>query len=282
MATTRTGGHKAMKASQHEAEKENRPPQKGAKRTASIAGMFDNARNVRFKTSEKSAGDLFPPKATHNNNAGDGLFARFSSKRKAEQHPLYLSFADAANAYEEGAAASGAEQLQPVYEELVARTNGLDIHGRALDVPGVPTKADLDALDAEESTLSKPLGEEKIEIQVRQADGTMRRKHVTLDANMNAFRQRYEKKHAELEKLGRELARVDEELAEAKEDALNDTDGSVKRAHDRLQAKQDKISRNIKIFREQTFNEVKQAEQEDKAAAVETNRKIQEFMKALQ
>ncbi|KAK5127492.1 hypothetical protein LTR85_006831 [Meristemomyces frigidus] len=282
MATTRKGGHKALKASHFEAEKENRPPPKGTKRTAPIAGMFDNPRNVRRKTNEENNDDEYAAKAAHKDNADGGFFKRFSSKRQAEQHPLYLRFAQAAKDYQEGAAASGAEQLEPVYQELVARANGLDINGRPLEIPGVPTLAQIDALDAEGHELSKPIGEQILEVQVPQPDGSLKRKHVTLDASMKAASLQLGEKRAELEKLERDLAQVYDEIDAAKEDALNDKDGAIKRADDKLQARLDKVEKDTELFRNQTFNEVVQAEKADKAAAAETNRKIQEFMKALQ
>lgn len=110
--------------------------------------------------------------------------------------------------------------MEPVYQELTARTNGLDIHGRPLDTPGVPTNAEIEALDAEDRALSEPLGKEKIEVQIRQPDGSMRRKHVTLEASVKAGRHQFEKKSVELDKLVQELTQLDKKIATAHDDAL--------------------------------------------------------------
>lgn len=93
MATVRNGGHKALKVSRVEAEKENEPPSKGTKRIASITSLFDKSRNLRHKTNEGTAADPSSPKHMDKKASNDGFFSRFSSKRKAEEHPLYRSFA---------------------------------------------------------------------------------------------------------------------------------------------------------------------------------------------
>jgi len=91
------GGHKALKATQLDsAEKENRPPlAKGVKRAyskVSIGGLFKNDRNTRRKLDDHGSRDLRDGK--DDTAADEGFFARFTSKKqKAEQHPVYQSFA---------------------------------------------------------------------------------------------------------------------------------------------------------------------------------------------
>ncbi|KAK5138285.1 hypothetical protein LTR08_003346 [Meristemomyces frigidus] len=283
MAAVRKGGHKGLMAPRLEAEKENPPPPKDNKRTQSIAGLglFEGARKVRRKLDEEN--DAVVAKATHAGDPGDDFLTRFSSKKKrAENNPAYLAYCDAAKAYQEGALATGATELKPVYEELVRRINKLDIHGMPMEVPGVPSDAEVDALDAENRALSRPIGEESIEIEVRSADGSLTRKHVTLDESLKAFLNHIGKKRGDLKKIERKLREIEEEIAIAKEDALGDEDGLLKRAANELDAEVAAIHEKMAIYRAETAADVKRMHKEDKAAGTEVNRKIKDFLKALQ
>ena len=169
-----------------------------------------------------------------------------------------------------------------MYEELCARANALDIDGNPVDTPGVPTAAQMDEVDSVRQALTRPLGKETIGVQMRQADGTYVRRQVKLDATMQAFVKRSEKKRAELEGLQQELDQVCDEIDALMESEMNDEDGSVKRADEELQAELAAIKQNVQTYKDRTLAELKQAQKEDKAASTEANRKIQEFMKALQ
>ena len=91
MAAVRKSGHKGLKASQRETEREEQPPAKGNKRTQSIAGMFEGVRSTRRKLDEENYASI--AQATRVGHAGDDFFTRFTTKKhQAENHPVYLAF----------------------------------------------------------------------------------------------------------------------------------------------------------------------------------------------
>jgi len=82
-----------MKATHRDvAELENKPPPtQGLKRTASIAGLFEQGGRLRRKQNEKGI-DEKTSRGLDVKTASDGFFASFNPARKTAQNPLYTNF----------------------------------------------------------------------------------------------------------------------------------------------------------------------------------------------
>ena len=169
-----------------------------------------------------------------------------------------------------------------MYEELVRRINKVDMDGNPIEVPGVPSDADIDKLDAMNEALSRPLREQTIIVSVRAHDGSRTSKEITLNAARTAFRERFEGKCGNLKDIQRQIFEIDKELEIAKEDAVADKDGALKHVEDQLNADVATLVEKLELYRAQTGADVKKMQKEDKAANSEVGRKVQDFLKALQ
>ncbi|KAK0336345.1 hypothetical protein LTR91_008169 [Friedmanniomyces endolithicus] len=297
MAVTSKQSRNAAKGRLDSAEEENWWPANN-KRTISLAGIFDEIRNKRQKGGDASEDELWrsPPareatvKATPRNEEHSGaretgsaageFFAQFASKKKHAQHPIYRDFDETVGAYERGVGKDLDALLQPAWAELEARVEGLDTHGRPIHRPGVPSDADIERLEADIRALSKPLQEEKMDVEIPQADGNKLVKRITLGSVLQGYKKLCIRKNKELQSLEQELGRLDEDIAAAY-DTLSD-ERDLTRAKERLDADLARFKQASKAAKDQLASEFEQARSEDKAASVETNEKIKEFMRALQ
>ena len=93
MAALRADGFEAKKAFLRDvAEKENQPPRKANKRTASIAGLFEQGKRTRQKHNDHSS-DEVKSRAGGAKISSDSLFASFAKPKKATRtNPLYQGF----------------------------------------------------------------------------------------------------------------------------------------------------------------------------------------------
>ena len=159
--------------------------------------------------------------------------------------------------------------------------DGVDVNGQPLDIPGVPTKADLDALAAEELALSKPLDEERMTVQSHRRNGTVETKEVKLGDTMQWFENLEATKRAELESLRKELKDVDEEIAAAKEDVVKMEKKQVKKAKGAFNDELNSLIDQAEAVKNQTLAEIKKAQEEEESAKAERSQKMREFMESL-
>jgi len=164
----------------------------------------------------------------------------------------------------------------------VARVKGLDVDGNPTKQAGVPTLEDVEALEQEHVALTRSLGQELVEIQMTQADGTAVLKRVKLEHTVQAFTRRFEQKQAEIEKLTTQLEGVVAEITRARHEWEGDEDDAIKKAEKQRKAEKEAIMQRARKLKQQSLAEIEQAQKEDRAAATETNRKFQDFLQALQ
>ena len=193
-----------------------------------------------------------------------------------------ICLTDAANVYRRGVGSSTSEHLEPVCQALVARVHGLDLNGNPIKTPGVPTLQDIDALDNEHESLSAPLSEEVVPIELQQADGSVVTKHIKLERTLRAFERRHEQKQAEITTYKRELDRVLAEITAVQQKYAADVDDDIEQAKKQHETEKVAIHQRAEVLLQQTMDEIEHAQKEDRAATAETNRRFQDFMKALQ
>ena len=168
-----------------------------------------------------------------------------------------------------------------VCEELEARANGFDVHGRPIARPGVPSKADLQQLEAEKQSLSRPLGDEELDAVVLRADGSKAIQHVSLSSIIDTYKKLCAQKEAELGRLEHELQAVDADLADGYAALEDDNDADLVLAKERFDADMAQYKREVQASKEKSDAEFERANAEDKAATADFNRKVQNLVKGL-
>ncbi|KAK0854480.1 hypothetical protein LTS02_011500 [Friedmanniomyces endolithicus] len=297
MAITSKQSRNAAKGRLDSAEEEKWRPANN-KRTISLAGIFDEIRNKCQKGGDvgddgiqhsppprKAVAKTTPRNEEHSGaretgSAAGEFFAQFASKKKHAQHPIYRDFDETVGAYERGVGKDLDALLQPAWAKLEARVEGLDTHGRPIHRPGVPSDADIERLEADIRALSKPLQEEEMDVEIPQADGNKLVKRITLGSVLQGYKKLCTRKNKELQSLEQELGRLDEDIAAAY-DTLSD-ERDLTRTKEHLDADLARFKQASKAAKDQLASDFEQARSEDKAASVETNEKIKEFMRALQ
>jgi hypothetical protein len=189
---------------------------------------------------------------------------------------LLTSTTEATAAYDRGEAGNIAEQFDAVYEELMARIDGMDINGKSLDIPGAPSNDALQAMQGDVS-LFRPLEEDVVTISVTKSDGTVAMKNVKLGDSIQKLETLIEDSRAKLTRLTKELKEVNGEI----DATLDEYNKATKAVGDAFQKKIVKYQSDVKAFHKQTIDEITKARKEDKAYAVEANRKLQEFAASL-
>lgn len=189
---------------------------------------------------------------------------------------LLTCSADAAEAYHAGEAGSVAEQIEAVHDELIARVNGLDINGKALDIPGLPTDAAVREMQ-DDASLWAPLEDDIITVSVTKSDGTTSLKHVRLGDSIDKFEKLIEDAKVRFARLNKDLDEVNDEIDAAAE-AYNKAIDAVDEIH---KVKIAEYQADVRAFHKWTIDEITKARKEDKAYNVEVNRRMQEFTASL-
>ena len=183
---------------------------------------------------------------------------------------------EATAACNQAEAESIAEQLDVVYEELMARIDGVDLNGKSLDVSGAPSDNALHAMKVD-ANLFKSLEEDVVTISVTKSDGTVVMKNVKLGDSMQKLENLIEDSRMKLNRLAKELKEVNREI----DATLDGYNKATKTVEDAFEKKIVKCQSDAKAFHKWTIDEVTRARKEDKAYAVEANRKLQEFAVSL-
>lgn len=172
-----------------------------------------------------------------------------------------------------------AQQLEPVCNALIARVEGLNVNGQPLDNTSTLSTAEREAFIQSETELSKPLEEQTLTVQNRQKNGTM---EVKLGHLMHAFENLVEQKRTRLQDLFKELRQVDVEMATAYKDVLDTESGAVNKERRQLDRDLDALAQEAYEAKEQTLAEVKQAREDEHAAATDEKRRLDSFLNSLE
>lgn len=158
----------------------------------------------------------------------------------------------------------------------MARIDGIDINGKSLNIPGAPSDATLQAMEVD-ANLFKSLEEDVVTISVTKSDGTVAMKNVKLVDSMQKLENLIETSRAKLTRLTKELEEVNAEI----DATLEGYNAATRSVEDAFQKRIVKYQSDVKAFHKWTIDEVMKARKEDKAYAVEANRKLQEFAASL-
>jgi hypothetical protein len=255
---------------------------KKPKKSMSVAGLF--AKKPRSEREHVVSSDGI---------TGKDLGAEQILTNRAKRHPIYLDVkgtsrhvqvratswprrTEATANYSRGEAGSTTEQLDAIHDDLVARIDGTDIHGKSLDIPGLPSDAELQQIQNEDN-LFGPLEEDIITISVTKSDGTVTLKHVKLGDSVQKLEKLIEDSKGKLTRLAKELGEVNVEI----DATLNGYNKATKAVEVAYQEKVKKFNADVQSFHKWTIDEIIKARKEDKAHSVEANRKLQEFSASL-
>lgn len=183
---------------------------------------------------------------------------------------------EATAAYDRGEAGDISEQLDAVCEELTARIDGIDINGKSINIPGAPSDVALQAMQGE-ANLFRSLDEDVVTISVTKSDGSVVMKDVKLGNSMQKLENLIQDSRAKLTRLTKELKEVNGEI----DATLDEYNKATKAVGDAFQKEIVKYQSDVRAFHKWTIDEITKARKEDKAYAVEANRKLQEFAASL-
>lgn len=183
---------------------------------------------------------------------------------------------EATAAYGRGEAGSAAEQLDAIYEELIARIDGMDVNGKSLNIPGAASDAALQNMQGDVS-LFLPMEEDVVTISVTKSDGSVALKDVKLGDSIEKLEKLIEDSKAKLTRLTKELNEVNEAIDET----LGEYNKAAITVGDAFEKKIAKYQADVQAFHKWTIHEITKARKEDKAYGVESNRKLQEFAASL-
>ncbi|OTA35645.1 hypothetical protein BTJ68_04666 [Hortaea werneckii EXF-2000] len=259
-------------------ERDPQGHKRGVKRqnsTVFIGSLFDGPRATRRKVDE--------PQHSEADGKDELFFHRHSNMRKqAERHPHYRRFLEATERYQEGVHNAGEQLVDPVFDELVGRINGLDVHGKSLGLHGTITEADMKEADRLADALSTPFEGEVIHVGIKHGNGTVERRQVNLSDNLKKsehhFEQRKKTYNERFEKYHEVCHSVHALLAELS-DANN---ADIQRAEAELNAELAEIDRSKQKYQEQSLRELSEVHAKNKAESDAMARKMQDFLLALQ
>ncbi|KAI7088212.1 Monothiol glutaredoxin-5 [Hortaea werneckii] len=273
----------------------NHPAQAASKAGDIVLGRQGHKRGVKRQNSTVFIGSLFDgPRATRRKvdeqqqyieaeGKGEPSFQRHSTMRKqAERHPSYRRFLEATERYKEGVHNAGEQLIDPVFEELVGRINGLDVHGKPLGLHGTITETDMKEADRLADALSTPFEGEVIQVGIKQGNGTVERRQVNLSDNLKKSETNFEqrkKTYNERFETYHEVCHSIEALLAELSDANN---ADIQQAEAELNAELAEIDRCKRTHQEQSLRELSDVHAKNKAESDAMARKMQDFLIALQ
>ncbi|KAK4575264.1 hypothetical protein LTR86_001116 [Recurvomyces mirabilis] len=254
------------------------------KRKVSLGGFF-----AQFRKSPKKHEDNAEPEDNHSGDESKRRqavrkpFEEFSSPfiRKEDQYAIYNGLDSAMEKYNEGVQSSMQDLLDPIVDELDARSRGLDTHGRRIKRQGIPTQAEINELEALNSLMSKPMDQDELEVESTRSNGTTVIERYNMKRVITAYKDLQARKQAEIESLELEISTLDTELEQAYKDVSNENLPALKRALEQWESDQAKFKEASQAAKDLLAEEFDRAKAEEKSAAVEMNRKISAFMKEL-
>lgn len=173
--------------------------------------------------------------------------------------------------------------MSDVQAELTARVHGLTVSGQSLDVEGVPTQDDIDALIAEDRRVSKPMGEEVLTLENTLHDGSIKHSNVKLADTFANFEDHLTKANNSVTLYLRELEEIAENIKAANEQLLYDEEkGQVKKLTLHLEKDLNAFEKEVLEVENWKASETEKAKEEEKATSAEMDRKLEEFMMGMQ
>lgn len=276
-------------------------PKKKAKQIVSISGLFDNEEQLRSRVKSRDR-DLFEARSAGVSKSHRPVENFFANYRKAKQKktgasPLYLSFAgrsslresetklmlvsETANEYKASAGFSLEQQLELVYQALIARVNGFDVQGKTLNIEGIPTEEEVAELARAEARMNKPLRDEKLTIQNTRRDGTITTTEIKLGDTVGAFHQLCQRKKVELARLYEELEKVEHDIVAVRENIDRTEATEVKKVFASFDAEMKRLRKVADDNTAHSHAEVEQAYADDREYAVKHSRMMEKMMELL-
>ena len=177
---------------------------------------------------------------------------------------------------------AGEQLIDPVFDELVGRINGFDVHGKPLGLHGTISETDMKEADRLAGALSMPFEGEVIHVGIKHGNGTVERRQVNLSDNLKKsetnFDQRKKTYNERFETYHEVCHSIDALLAELS-DANN---ADIQRAEAELNAELAEIDRSKRTHHEQSLRELSDVHGKNKAESDAMARKMQDFLIALQ
>ncbi|RMY74428.1 hypothetical protein D0863_03215 [Hortaea werneckii] len=278
----------SMKRSNHPAQAASeagdfeRDPQghkRGAKRqnsTVFIGGLFAGPRATRRKVDEQQ-------QYSEAEGKGEPSFQRHSTlRRQAEKHPCYRRFLEATERYKEGVHNAGKQLIDPVFDELVGRINGLDVHGKPLGLHSTISESDMKEADRLAGALSIPFEGEVIHVGIKHGNGTVERRQVNLSDNLKKSETNFEQRKKTYDERFETYHEVCHSIDALLADLSDANNADIQRAEAKLNAELAEIDRSKRTHQEQSLRELSDVHAKNKAESDAMARKMQDFLIALQ
>lgn len=281
-------------------DKENHPPRRPKKARPSANDLLKKS-----KSKHRTARDVLAPLPASISKKPKvpqaDFFKRFSKKRKnSEDDPLRVvpgffrkidhdkkqeraldtGYAGAAHAYSEGAAAEAKRRVDHRQAELAARRKGLDLDGKPLQRKGHPSKADFDKVFAQMEDLAKPLEDEMIDVEFKDATtGKSYFRQLRVGSTLDKFFERHTRKQAAVAAIAREIREIEEEM-EALVKEIQGEKEKMERGSEDVEEEMAELQKEMEGVEDQFKAEMKALRRELRAQSDEVKRKIMD-LKAL-
>lgn len=156
---------------------------------------------------------------------------------------------------------------------MIARIDGLNIHGGALDVPETKWRAEFEGGAKTEMKLSQPFHETKVTIPIR--DGVVR--EIAVGTAVQAFQTFLGKKRTELQDLLGQVTDIDVEIQKAKAEVVKTERREVKKANEEREVELDALLEEVESSKQQTIEEIQTTQNEEAAASKAHRQKLAEL-----
>lgn len=171
------------------------------------------------------------------------------------------------------------EQLEPIYQELLARVDGLTVDGKPVQVPGLPSKAEMNALVERDANLFTLLDDEEMTIQNQRKNGSIELRDVRLGDTMQNFERLVDSKRPELEYLMHQLREAERDIASAYKAVVETELKDIKKAEEEFAEELASLEEEAGALKRRTRAKVEKARKEDQEAKVAMDRKIEELIR---
>ena len=245
-----------------------------AKGRISVASLFDQQHHLA-----KATRDVLSPRdagVAKAQRPKQSIFSKFGKPKKPAARPAYESFAEVSANYRKYAGASNGRQLDPVYNALIARVDGLQVNGKPLKTSGAADVSQIEELIQQHEALSKSLDEDVMTLQQTSTNGTVGTREVKFGVTMRAFDREAEQKGTELVNLMQRLEDVAIEIAAARNDLVAIENKAVKKAKRAFESELASLFKEVETVKKQAHEDVKQAKADDQAYREKVEAKLDE------
>ncbi|CAK4033052.1 Hypothetical predicted protein [Lecanosticta acicola] len=257
-----------------------------AKKSVSINAMFDYGKALKRKLEPEADGMVRPGSPVMHSIPQPGYFQHAGQTKRQKNTPKPAFFqpetasgicadplppTSTAGAYRRFGEAQAAEEaaLKERHRlEWTARANGLDLNGKPLQRPHIPTEEEIEALEAEIEDVNRNFEDEVVEIN----NGKMIQ-HARVGDTLGLYCQLHERKArsiAETEKLMRKLGKKIEEALKDLED-----NEEIKKANEEYEAQCAALEQEKAKVEQQAERAKEMLRKEEREEAREFNRRLQ-------